>query len=148
MIEVSSACTHTYSIHYVHTFQLDVKGCRDVYQSFLKYVAFETMDGENQYRTDDFGMQVWTYKCGICIERGDRTWRELFGCSQSMSLPPGACPPQPPCLSTSPLLHQDARKGVLFGDLPPVLQLQLKRFEYDFQRDAMVKVGLGDKLHT
>lgn len=35
---------------------------------------------------------------------------------------------------------QDARKGVLFDDFPPVLQLQLKRFEYDFQRDIMVKV--------
>ncbi len=38
---------------------------------------------------------------------------------------------------------QDARKGVLFESFPPVLQLQLKRFEYDFQRDAMVKVGGG-----
>lgn len=36
---------------------------------------------------------------------------------------------------------QDARKGVLFDSFPPVLQLQLKRFEYDFQRDTMVKVG-------
>ena len=36
---------------------------------------------------------------------------------------------------------QDARKGVLFDSFPPVLQLQLKRFEYDFQRDIMVKVG-------
>ena len=36
---------------------------------------------------------------------------------------------------------QDARKGVLFDSFPPVLQLQLKRFEYDFQRDMMVKVG-------
>lgn len=36
---------------------------------------------------------------------------------------------------------QDARKGVLFDSFPPVLQLQLKRFEYDFQRDVMVKVG-------
>lgn len=35
---------------------------------------------------------------------------------------------------------QDARKGVLFDDFPPVLQLQLKRFEYDFRRDIMVKV--------
>jgi hypothetical protein len=35
---------------------------------------------------------------------------------------------------------QDARKGVLFDSFPPVLQLQLKRFEYDFQRDIMVKV--------
>ena len=37
---------------------------------------------------------------------------------------------------------QDARKGVLFDSFPPVLQLQLKRFEYDFQRDIMVKVTL------
>ena len=35
---------------------------------------------------------------------------------------------------------QDAKKGVLFIDFPPVLQLQLKRFEYDFTRDTMVKV--------
>lgn len=34
---------------------------------------------------------------------------------------------------------QDAKKGVLFIDFPPVLQLQLKRFEYDFMRDTMVK---------
>ncbi len=36
---------------------------------------------------------------------------------------------------------QDAHKGVTFDSFPPVLQLQLKRFEYDFQRDTMVKVG-------
>ncbi|KAF6255465.1 hypothetical protein COO60DRAFT_1641474 [Scenedesmus sp. NREL 46B-D3] len=36
---------------------------------------------------------------------------------------------------------QDARKGVLFDQLPPVLQLQLKRFEYDFARDTMVKIN-------
>lgn len=40
-----------------------------------------------------------------------------------------------------PAAAQDARKGVLFDEFPPVLQLQLKRFEYDFQRDVMVKVG-------
>ena len=32
---------------------------------------------------------------------------------------------------------------MLFESFPPVLQLQLKRFEYDFQRDTMVKVGVG-----
>ncbi|KAJ2524768.1 ubiquitin-specific protease ubp15 [Coemansia sp. RSA 2049] len=36
---------------------------------------------------------------------------------------------------------QDARKGVIFESFPPVLQLQLKRFEYDFTRDAMVKIN-------
>ncbi|MFS7989857.1 putative ubiquitinyl hydrolase 1 [Helianthus anomalus] len=36
---------------------------------------------------------------------------------------------------------QDARKGVLFTDFPPVLELQLKRFEYDYTRDTMVKIN-------
>ena len=35
---------------------------------------------------------------------------------------------------------QDAKKGVIFESFPPVLHLQLKRFEYDIQNDAMVKV--------
>ena len=41
------------------------------------------------------------------------------------------------------LISQDAKKGVLFLDFPPVLQLQLKRFEYDYMRDTMVKVCSG-----
>lgn len=36
---------------------------------------------------------------------------------------------------------QEAKKGVKFLSLPPVLQLHLKRFEYDFARDMMVKVN-------
>lgn len=36
---------------------------------------------------------------------------------------------------------QDAKKGVSFVEFPPVLHLQLKRFEYDIQRDAMVKIN-------
>jgi hypothetical protein len=46
-----------------------------------------------------------------------------------------------PTIITFEEILQDARKGVLFIDFPPVLQLQLKRFEYDFSRDMMVKVG-------
>lgn len=36
---------------------------------------------------------------------------------------------------------QDAEKGVVFEHLPPVLHLQLKRFEYDMERDTMVKIN-------
>ncbi|KAL0322462.1 UNVERIFIED_CONTAM: Ubiquitin carboxyl-terminal hydrolase 12, partial [Sesamum angustifolium] len=36
---------------------------------------------------------------------------------------------------------QDAKKGVLFIDFPPVLQLHLKRFEYECIRDGMVKIN-------
>ncbi|CDH50856.1 cysteine proteinase [Lichtheimia corymbifera JMRC:FSU:9682] len=36
---------------------------------------------------------------------------------------------------------QDAKKGVIFDSFPPVLHLQLKRFEYDFMRDTMVKIN-------
>ncbi|KAG6427557.1 hypothetical protein SASPL_111803 [Salvia splendens] len=72
--------------------QLDVKGCKDVYASFDKYVEVERLEGDNKYHAEGDGMQ-------------------------------------------------DAKKGVLFIDFPPVLQLQLKRFEYDFMKDTMVKVS-------
>ncbi|XVE61338.1 hypothetical protein DITRI_Ditri06bG0031400 [Diplodiscus trichospermus] len=72
--------------------QLDVKGCRDVYASFDKYVEVERLEGDNKYHAEEHGLQ-------------------------------------------------DAQKGVLFIDFPPVLQLHLKRFEYDFVRDMMVKIN-------
>uniref|UniRef100_A0A0E0MMI0 ubiquitinyl hydrolase 1 n=1 Tax=Oryza punctata TaxID=4537 RepID=A0A0E0MMI0_ORYPU len=72
--------------------QLDVKGCRDVYASFDKYVEVERLEGDNKYHAEQYGLQ-------------------------------------------------DAKKGVLFLDFPPVLQLQLKRFEYDYMRDTMVKIN-------
>ncbi|KAI3951352.1 hypothetical protein MKW92_031050 [Papaver armeniacum] len=73
--------------------QLDVKGCRDVYASFDKYVEVERLEGDNKYHAD-----------------------------QQHGL-------------------QDAKKGVLFTDFPPVLQLQLKRYEYDVMRDTMAKIN-------
>ena len=36
---------------------------------------------------------------------------------------------------------QDAKKGVLFKSLPPVLELHLRRFEYDFASDQMAKIN-------
>mmetsp|Transcript_31351 Transcript_31351/g.95869 ORF Transcript_31351/g.95869 Transcript_31351/m.95869 type:complete len:1166 (-) Transcript_31351:845-4342(-) len=36
---------------------------------------------------------------------------------------------------------QDAKKGVAFKSLPPVLELHLRRFEYDFNIDQMVKIN-------
>ncbi|CAD6256634.1 unnamed protein product [Miscanthus lutarioriparius] len=72
--------------------QLDVKGCRDIYSSFDKYVEVERLEGDNKYHAENHGLQ-------------------------------------------------DAKKGVLFLDFPPVLQLQLKRFEYDYMRDTMVKIN-------
>ncbi|KAL8095028.1 hypothetical protein AgCh_036497 [Apium graveolens] len=75
-----------------HDIQLDVKGCRDVYASFDKYVEVEHLGGDNKYHAENHGLQ-------------------------------------------------DAKRGVLFSNFPPVLQLQLKRFEYDFTRDIMVKIN-------
>ena len=37
---------------------------------------------------------------------------------------------------------QDAKKGVIFESFPPVLHIHLKRFDYDFMRDAITKVHL------
>jgi ubiquitin carboxyl-terminal hydrolase 7 len=72
--------------------QLNVSGNKNLDDSFKDYVQVETMDGDNKYFAEGFGLQ-------------------------------------------------DAKKGVIFESFPPVLHLQLKRFEYDFQRDAMMKVN-------
>ncbi|KZS99041.1 cysteine proteinase [Sistotremastrum niveocremeum HHB9708] len=72
--------------------QLNVKGMKNLRESFQDYVAVETLDGENKYQAEGFGLQ-------------------------------------------------DAKKGIVFESFPPVLHLQLKRFEYDIQRDAMVKIN-------
>ncbi|KAJ2612663.1 ubiquitin-specific protease ubp15 [Coemansia sp. RSA 1365] len=71
---------------------LNVKGCATLRDSFANYCEVETLEGENKYQAEGYGLQ-------------------------------------------------DARKGVIFESFPPVLQLQLKRFEYDFMRDAMVKIN-------
>jgi ubiquitin carboxyl-terminal hydrolase 7 len=72
--------------------QLNVSGNKNLDDSFKDYIQVETMDGENKYYAEGYGLQ-------------------------------------------------DAKKGVIFESFPPVLHLQLKRFEYDFQRDAMMKVN-------
>ncbi|CCD26821.1 ubiquitin-specific protease UBP15 NDAI_0I02530 [Naumovozyma dairenensis CBS 421] len=36
---------------------------------------------------------------------------------------------------------QDAEKGVIFESFPPILHLQLKRFEYDFNFDQLIKIN-------
>lgn len=72
--------------------QLNVKGCKDVQDSFEKYIEVEFLDGENKYMAEGHGLQ-------------------------------------------------DAKKGVIFDSFPPVLHLQLKRFDYDIMRDAMVKIN-------
>ena len=35
---------------------------------------------------------------------------------------------------------QDAQKGIIFLSFPPVLHLQLKRYEYEIERGTVVKV--------
>lgn len=60
--------------------------------AFKDYIAEETLEGENRYQAEGYGLQ-------------------------------------------------DAKKGVIFQSFPPVLHLQLKRFEYDFMRDVNVKIN-------
>jgi ubiquitin carboxyl-terminal hydrolase 7 len=71
--------------------QLNVKGFKNLRESFENLIAVEMMDGENQYRAEGYGLE-------------------------------------------------DAEKGVTFLTFPPVLHMQLKRFSYDFNREAIVKV--------
>lgn len=72
--------------------QLDVKGCKNVNESFVRYVEKEMLDGDNKY---DAGPE--------------------FG-------------------------KQDAEKGVMFMQFPPVLTMHLKRFAFDFERMGFTKI--------
>lgn len=72
--------------------QLNVSGMKGIDESFKDYIQVETMEGDNKYFAEGFGLQ-------------------------------------------------DAKKGVIFESFPEVLHLQLKRFEYDFQRDTMMKIN-------
>lgn len=46
--------------------QLDVKGCRNIYESFRKYITIEMLDGENQYEAGEHGKQ--DAKKGVIFE--------------------------------------------------------------------------------
>lgn len=72
--------------------QLNVKGMKNLEDSFRDYVEVEMLEGENKYQAEGYGLQ-------------------------------------------------DAKKGVIFETFPPVLHLQLKRFEYDIEKDSMVKIN-------
>lgn len=78
--------------------QLNVKGSKDVYESFRQFTAFEILDGDNKYDAPGYGLQA-------------------------------------------------VKKGYEFARLPPVLHLQLKRYElvYDEVLDRIVTEKLDDR---
>ena len=47
-------CTFVYLVD----LQLDVKGCKDVYESFDKYVEVERLEGDNKYHAEGHDLQV------------------------------------------------------------------------------------------
>ena len=72
--------------------QLNVKGMKNIKESFDNYIELEILDGDNKYDASGYGLQ-------------------------------------------------DAEKGVIFESFPDVLHIQLKRYEYDFETDNMVKIN-------
>jgi ubiquitin carboxyl-terminal hydrolase 7 len=46
--------------------QLNVRGCNNVYDSFIKYTEEEMMDGANQYNAEGHGLQVGGQNLGVC----------------------------------------------------------------------------------
>ncbi|XP_010237253.1 ubiquitin carboxyl-terminal hydrolase 12 isoform X4 [Brachypodium distachyon] len=54
--------------------QLDVKGCRDVYASFDKYVEVESLDGDNKYQAEQHGLQIndrYEFPLQLDLDRDD-----------------------------------------------------------------------------
>ncbi|KAG6401642.1 hypothetical protein SASPL_138506 [Salvia splendens] len=118
--------------------QLDVKGCKDVYASFDKYVEVERLEGDNKYHAEEHGLQVDNYKISVLHDNLDLTKLKPVERQIAFFRDMGVVAMVSYSLQSE---KQDAKKGVMFIDFPPVLQLQLKRFEYDFMRDTMVKIN-------
>lgn len=51
---------------YFPDLQLDVKGCKDVYASFDKYVEVERLEGDNKYHAEQHGLQVCFFHSNYC----------------------------------------------------------------------------------
>jgi ubiquitin C-terminal hydrolase len=59
---------------------LDVKGCKNVYESFDRLTAEERLEGDNQYNAEGHGMQV----CGSCVRAKCRhAWHVGGNCVQT-----------------------------------------------------------------
>lgn len=56
----------TSSHNVISDLQLDVKGCRDVYASFDKYVEVERLEGDNKYQAEEHGLQVSYLSIHVC----------------------------------------------------------------------------------
>ncbi|KAH0806153.1 Clan CA, family C19, ubiquitin hydrolase-like cysteine peptidase [Histomonas meleagridis] len=72
--------------------QMTVKGCPNLEKSFESYVETEEFVGENQYKTDDYGLQ-------------------------------------------------DADMGTEFIEFPKILQLHLRRFDFDYNTLQQIKIN-------
>lgn len=70
-----SAC-HWFLLNFSVDLQLDVKGCRDVYASFDKYVEVERLEGDNKYHAEEHGLQV-SYWMSVLL--WSKFWGTLFG---------------------------------------------------------------------
>ncbi|CAG8779758.1 27547_t:CDS:2, partial [Gigaspora margarita] len=72
--------------------QLNVKGCKNLDDSFKNYIKEANLKNETKYQTEGYGLQ-------------------------------------------------NAKKSVIFESFPPVLHLQLKRFEYNVQKNTIIKIN-------
>ena len=46
--------------------QLNVKGKKNVYESFKDYIEVESLDGDNKYDAGEHGLQVRACVCSVC----------------------------------------------------------------------------------
>jgi ubiquitin carboxyl-terminal hydrolase 7 len=125
--------------------QLDVKGCKDIYESFDKYAPLSS-------QTHPLGgsfLRFRRYRRGWSLVKGVRS--APYPASKS-SLVDANRYVEVELMDGDNKYQaeghglQDAKKGILFDDFPAVLLCQLKRFEYDFQQDMTVKVTLSPTL--
>eukprot|EP00210_Caulerpa_lentillifera_P006772 g6471.t1 len=86
-VDYTSTCKQAYK-----EIQLDILGCKDIYESLEKFCEVERLEGANRYKAENHGLV-------------------------------------------------DAKRYALFDSFPSVLQLHLKRFDYDPIRNVMIKIN-------
>lgn len=111
-VKYESSRTETF-----YDIQLNIKGKKDLYESFRDYVATEVLEGDNKYDAGAHGLQVkFLIKYVSVFINNTCFWITIIF-----------------------FPSQEAEKGVIFTSFPPVLHLHLMRFQYDPVTDCSVK---------
>lgn len=129
---ISSNNIHCVNVPYTSTMMekfesicLDIKECKDIYQSFDKLIVEEIIEGMEKITIHIYYKIIWNPFI-LVLKRGGGSRLIIKKIDYQTSI------------------HgkQLAKKFIQFVTFPPVLHLYLSRAEYDWDNDKMVKMRM------